>query len=55
MDVTEKREADENSHSALESTAVRTLRRKDGGWGLGERGTTKTGVENESAEAEETA
>lgn len=30
MDVTEKREADENSHRALEATALRTLRRKDG-------------------------
>lgn len=30
MDVAEKREADENSHSVSEATALRTLRRKDG-------------------------
>lgn len=30
MDVTEKREADENSHSVLEATALRTLRGKNG-------------------------
>lgn len=30
MEVTEKKEADENSHGVLEATALRTLRRKDG-------------------------
>lgn len=30
MDVAEEREADDNSHSVLEATALRTLRRQDG-------------------------
>lgn len=31
MEVTEKKEADENSHGVLEATALRTLRRRVAG------------------------